>query len=384
MAYPQLSIYQNGKRLPPSEPIKIKRGATLRIIASLRVPDADMDDIDRVPDEAGVWVDSLVIGDSIIVKCLQWNDPAASIDTTGESYILFYQQDSFHNADNFPIQIIDPGPTETVVNEDQIVFQSIGQNNSTTYGFTGLTIADEDLQNVSLESDQIGLTNINGNFSVIPGSLSLDDGAFGTSMSILEPGSLALGVSDPRAALHIKQGASPGLAIENDGDGNDTYLFNIQTNDLHVYYDADGPGTDSVPVDIAELDNSSGAWQANSDVRLKKAVERLEPVLDKVLQLLPSSYLYKHQDEHSKKEIGFIAQEIREVFPDLVKHSESGYYRLNYDNFGVIAIKAIQEQQQIIKSYQTELAGMKKEMAQIKKQMEHLLNQEAKAITRKD
>ena len=49
-----------------------------------------------------------------------------------------------------------------------------------------------------------------------------------------------------------------------------------------------------------------------------------------------------------EKIIGFLAQDVQVLFPELVKHREDEYLGLNYDDFGVIAIKAIQEQQKII------------------------------------
>jgi hypothetical protein len=49
---------------------------------------------------------------------------------------------------------------------------------------------------------------------------------------------------------------------------------------------------------------------------------------------------------------GLMAQELKQVFPDMVTKLEPGNEEsmlgINYSNFGVLAIKAIQEQQQVI------------------------------------
>ena len=62
---------------------------------------------------------------------------------------------------------------------------------------------------------------------------------------------------------------------------------------------------------------------------------------------------------------GFIAQDVNEIFPEFVAtytDRKTGEERLalNYDNFGVIAIKAIQEQQMQINEQKKEIEELKK------------------------
>jgi trimeric autotransporter adhesin len=76
-----------------------------------------------------------------------------------------------------------------------------------------------------------------------------------------------------------------------------------------------------------------------------------------------------HNNPTSEKSIGFIAQDVKEVFPELVKTSttaETGYKgvtdinMINYSGFGPLAIKAIQEQQLMIQALQAELDQLRK------------------------
>lgn len=92
----------------------------------------------------------------------------------------------------------------------------------------------------------------------------------------------------------------------------------------------------------------------------------MDPILHKMWLLHPSNYLYTHQEYDTPEQIGFIAQEVLEVFPNLVKQSEAGYYRINYDNFGVLAIKAIQQQQDLIDKYQQDLAKLSRQVEELK------------------
>jgi hypothetical protein len=57
-------------------------------------------------------------------------------------------------------------------------------------------------------------------------------------------------------------------------------------------------------------------------------------------------------DQDKKPEIGFIAQDVEKQFPQLVNQMD-GYLGVNYSGFSVLAIKAIQEQQEIIEKQQS-------------------------------
>jgi hypothetical protein len=97
--------------------------------------------------------------------------------------------------------------------------------------------------------------------------------------------------------------------------------------------------------------NTSGTYSALSDRRLKASIEELYPTLPKVLRLRAKSYIFKDAPDAARS-IGFIAQEVAELFPELVEGDPNGEstLSLDYSGFGVLAIKAIQEQQSIINS----------------------------------
>ena len=100
-----------------------------------------------------------------------------------------------------------------------------------------------------------------------------------------------------------------------------------------------------------------------SDRKLKKNIESLENVLPRILTLTPSKYDYIKSTKTSKKSIGFIAQDVNKTFPELVMDEpmDDGevIMQLNYAGFGVLAIKAIQEQHIIIEDLQVEVEKLK-------------------------
>lgn len=113
---------------------------------------------------------------------------------------------------------------------------------------------------------------------------------------------------------------------------------------------------------------NSGLLVGVSDRNAKEDIHALDPVLVKVDQLRPVSYEMIDQNPLHKRSLGFIAQEVRQVFPQLVqvlddqpmsgtRHKD--LHTMNYSHMHVIAIKAMQEQYlQIIKLRQEREALM--------------------------
>jgi hypothetical protein len=125
-----------------------------------------------------------------------------------------------------------------------------------------------------------------------------------------------------------------------------------------------------------EFDGTTGEYFSVSDRSLKQNIKPMEGVLDKVMKLETSRYEYKDNNPIKKQSIGFIAQDVKKLFPELVSVSEDkrseGTHAVNYAGFGTVAIKAIQEQQTQIDSLSAENENLKAEMAEQKKKAEEL------------
>ena len=99
---------------------------------------------------------------------------------------------------------------------------------------------------------------------------------------------------------------------------------------------------------------TSASFITSSDFRLKKNIVPLQHSLDALMQLNPVSYDKKkslESSDYSVKENGFIAQEIKKVFPTLVIEGTDKDKLLSVNYIALIPVltKAIQEQQQEIK-----------------------------------
>lgn len=59
--------------------------------------------------------------------------------------------------------------------------------------------------------------------------------------------------------------------------------------------------------------------------------------------------------------LGLIAQDVREILPDIVKADEAGMLGINYTELIPVLINAIQEQQKQIEALKIEVEGLKKD-----------------------
>src|SRR5699024_8494767 len=84
--------------------------------------------------------------------------------------------------------------------------------------------------------------------------------------------------------------------------------------------------------------NASGGFFETSDRRLKTSIKDMGDTLNKVLNVPTVSYNMNKQDS-----IGTIAQDVQEIFPELVNTDEDGILSVNYAKLSIVAIKAIKE-----------------------------------------
>ncbi|MBN1971389.1 MAG: tail fiber domain-containing protein [Candidatus Delongbacteria bacterium] len=106
-------------------------------------------------------------------------------------------------------------------------------------------------------------------------------------------------------------------------------------------------------------------WVSASDSRLKENITPYEKNgIKQIMKLKPVSYNYK-SDTEKKEQLGFIAQEIREILPEVVSGMEGDIEKgetlgINYDGIVPVLTKAIQEQQLLIENQQKQIEELKK------------------------
>ena len=112
---------------------------------------------------------------------------------------------------------------------------------------------------------------------------------------------------------------------------------------------------------------STGDVIAFSDARMKENVITITNALEKILQLR-GVYFNRIDDEKKKRNIGFIAQEVEKVIPEVVTYADDiDEYGVAYGNITGMLVEAMKEQQQTIENQQ-------KEIDELKEMVKHLLN----------
>jgi len=102
------------------------------------------------------------------------------------------------------------------------------------------------------------------------------------------------------------------------------------------------------------------AWFNDSDIRLKKNIITISSSLDKVLQLRGVNYEWKETENHVEGlQMGFIAQEVEEVIPEIVDNS-GDYYSMQYAPITALLVEAVKEQQKMIKELKTRIEELEK------------------------
>jgi hypothetical protein len=151
-----------------------------------------------------------------------------------------------------------------------------------------------------------------------------------------DPGSSKLYVNGVIRANEgiISTGTSSSLGTQSRG-GNGYYYYWIGYNtELKLYYDATGF--------VGQFSNTTGIYTSTSDRNKKKDFEESNIGLNEVMQLKPTLYRMKSDNSNGQKELGFIAQEVKECIPNA--YVESGdFIGLNFNPIVAALTKAVQE-----------------------------------------
>ena len=99
----------------------------------------------------------------------------------------------------------------------------------------------------------------------------------------------------------------------------------------------------------------SGDVVISSDARLKTNIVSLGSTLPKLLQIDGKSYEIK-----GKQKIGVLAQEIKEVFPELVSEDDNEMLAVNYQGLVPVLINALKEQDAKMKEQEKKINRLEK------------------------
>ena len=176
----------------------------------------------------------------------------------------------------------------------------------------------------------IGADSLNTSFA---GNIS---GATGTGLVITNAGNVGIGTTSPQRTLQVNGSIRMGALITGAGSA------------VAVYRDVNGDLADST-----------------SSIRYKDNVIAYENILDKVLSLRITKFNWgQNTSTPGMLDFGLIAEEVNNYIPDLVNYEADGItpHGLKYEKTGVFALKAIQEQQEILKQVRDDVTGIQNDV----------------------
>jgi len=105
-----------------------------------------------------------------------------------------------------------------------------------------------------------------------------------------------------------------------------------------------------------------------SDARLKTNVQTLKNSLDIVLALNPVEFDWKEitpeydwfVENGITHSIGFIAQEVKQLVPEIVILKDNGYYTIDYPKINALLVEGIKEQQVFIDEVEKDIIYLEK------------------------
>ncbi len=212
-------------------------------------------------------------------------------------------------------------------------------------------------------------------------------------------GQVGIGVDEPTQSLHIGGlGVSDGLRLEGSGNTNQVRIY-LDNNDVggreYVMQSTGGVagvgqgkfvirdvfafsnrfvmdefgrvgiGTEN-PISqfqVGEMGDgttaSANAWNLFSDIRLKQEIATIQHPLGLIMQLRGVTYEWKKTGEPT---IGFIAQEVEEVIPQIVATDENGYKSMDYTKIVPILVEANKELQEKIEEQNEQIQQLMKRL----------------------
>ena len=161
------------------------------------------------------------------------------------------------------------------------------------------------------------------------------------------------------------------------GLGNDAFYFNTKVYSKSVILSSDArfkSNIKQIETPLSKLLSVRGVSYDFSDklrkddllkkhndaniIEFENPIEGYE-LSEKEIRDMEEYEAYINQEEIKEHKLGFIAQELQEIFPDLVKEDDLGYLGIDYIGLIPVIVEAMKEQQTIIESLQYEINVMK-------------------------
>jgi hypothetical protein len=262
------------------------------------------------------------------------------------------------------------------------MFAFTSGNNNTAFGFRSLNDCIDGDFNTALGNNSdvssIGMSygTAIGPRSMVTQSHSMILGSIAGINGAVESVKVGFSASNPQAILHVRRfagGSDPIVCIEEDAldfsrirfkNTNSSNEWSI--NGKAAQMDADARFNFRYTQDILSLRGDgdavlAGVLTQTSDKRLKKNIKPIQfhpSVLDSIHAY---HYYWKDENRSNKLQLGFLAQEVENIYPHLVNENE-GVKGLNYTGFVPLLIEGVKVQDKQNQALETRLLSIHKEL----------------------
>ena len=114
------------------------------------------------------------------------------------------------------------------------------------------------------------------------------------------------------------------------------------------------------------------AWASVSDEKMKKNIADIANPLDKIIALRGVNFDWKDSVNFEKgRQMGFIAQEVEKVIPEVVRNS-GDEYSMYYGPVTALLVEGIKEQQKVIESQKARINIQEKELELLRREIEQI------------
>lgn len=246
----------------------------------------------------------------------------------------------------------------------------IESSSNTASGFSSIAMGEYTTASGGISTAMGNTTGASGFCSIAMGEITMADGNWSTAMgfgtSAVSNFSTAMGKytsafgENSTSMGHVTTASDFATLAIGQYNTNDTtpnpITFSLANRAFIIGNGADSTTmSDAMTVLFDGTTTIAGDLNINSDARLKSNIISLGGTLAKLLALDGKSYTFKADE--SKQKIGLLAQDVQEVFPELVTEAqdEQGTLSVNYQGLIPVLINAIKEQQKEIEELKTEV-----------------------------
>ncbi len=302
---------------------------------------------------------------SVFVSNTIIGSQALSNNTWGSENIAIGKQSSFSNIDGtHNVSVGDKAlySNRTGGNNIAIGFESLFYNTAfrnITAGWRALYNNTSGSDNIAIGHEALGANTI-GSYNIGIGSSSNNtNGSYNVYIG---------GMANNSGNTNVNKNTAIGYGSRIDGN---------YTNASAIGYGAGVFASNTVVLGDANITHvySRGAYSSSSDKRIKKNIEPITYGLNTILKLRPVKFTFT---QNNQIQIGFIAQEIKQIMPEVVSGIEGDLDKgeilsVSYPNIVAALTKALQEEDAKNEQLKKELKIQKDEIKILKRKIELVL-----------